>query len=371
VEAPKPAPPAAPEPAAPAAPITLPAAKPAEPAAAKPAPAPPAKPESVAAKPAPKPAPVPPPKPVTAAPKPAAAPKAPRKGRAGKVILVGGLAVLVLAAVAVAAFVYLRPLLKKGTPTEPTAAQQATTEPAAAPPGNAPTQAPEALPSQPSVAEPPAASPAATVAPSAPPPEAPPARPAEVAGAPAKKVATGVKGGTAAKKTGEPAGVKVGPRDMAALYSQGKTSMIKGDYPPAIVALEQVVKADPKYLDAAQLLDTARAGVRNQAQLAVDTGNRAADAKDYPEAVKQLERALALDPSLASAADAMKRVRAAMAVEGEDAFKRAKQYDALGRPADAIPMYEKAVQFLPPDSPNAKVAKDRLAALKGGAGEPS
>lgn len=52
--------------------------------------------------------------------------------------------------------------------------------------------------------------------------------------------------------------------------------------------------------------------------------------------------------------------------EGEDTFKRGRQYDALGRTQDAIGAYEKALQLLPADHPNAKAAKDRLAALRGG-----
>ena len=40
--------------------------------------------------------------------------------------------------------------------------------------------------------------------------------------------------------------------------------------------------------------------------------------------------------------------------------------DALGRSADAIPLYEQAVQYLPDADPNKKVAQERLAALKGG-----
>ncbi len=318
------------------------------------------------------------PKAAAPAPKPPVAARATAKKRSwAKVILVGASVVLVLAVLAGAGLYFawpqVKPLLQKvpllaqiaasgqpkaAAPTSPGAGEGPATSPAAEPPATPP------------AAEPPAAAPPAL------PPAQPsagsttvPARPAEGAAVPARKVAVVPRTGASAKKSTE-ADVKAKKVDVPSLYAQAKTSMIKGDYLPAIAALEQVVKADPKYLDASQMLDTARAGVRNQAQLAVDTGNRAADAKDYLGAVKQFERALTLDSSLTSATDSLKRVRAAMAVEGEDAFKRAKQYDALGRASDAVPMYEKAVQYLPPDSPNAKIAKDRLAALKGGGGEP-
>jgi hypothetical protein len=55
-----------------------------------------------------------------------------------------------------------------------------------------------------------------------------------------------------------------------------------------------------------------------------------------------------------------------MQSEGEDAFKRARQFDAIGRLQEAISMYEKAILMLPPDHASTKVARERLAALKGG-----
>jgi tetratricopeptide (TPR) repeat protein len=55
-----------------------------------------------------------------------------------------------------------------------------------------------------------------------------------------------------------------------------------------------------------------------------------------------------------------------MVSDGEDAFKRARQYDALGRVQEAISMYEKAIELLPSDHASVKTARERLAALKGG-----
>jgi tetratricopeptide (TPR) repeat protein len=67
-----------------------------------------------------------------------------------------------------------------------------------------------------------------------------------------------------------------------------------------------------------------------------------------------------------AAQDALRRLKARMLTEGEDAFKRARQYDALGRAREAIPMYEKAIQLLPSDHASVKIAHERLTALKGG-----
>ena len=51
--------------------------------------------------------------------------------------------------------------------------------------------------------------------------------------------------------------------------------------------------------------------------------------------------------------------------DGADALRRARQYDALGRRADAITWYERAVQNLPDSDPGKKIAADRLVVLKG------
>jgi tetratricopeptide (TPR) repeat protein len=142
--------------------------------------------------------------------------------------------------------------------------------------------------------------------------------------------------------------------------------MIAGDYLAAISRLEAIVKVDPKYPDASQMLDMARSGARNAAQLAVDAGTKSEMAADYDAALKQYDKALQLDPNSQSAPDAIKRCRARMQVDGEDAFKRGRQFDALGRSSDAIAMYEKAIKLLPTDHASAKAAKERLAALRGG-----
>jgi hypothetical protein len=51
--------------------------------------------------------------------------------------------------------------------------------------------------------------------------------------------------------------------------------------------------------------------------------------------------------------------------DGAEALRRARQYDALGRRADAITWYERAVQNLPDSDPGKKTAADRLVVLKG------
>ena len=50
----------------------------------------------------------------------------------------------------------------------------------------------------------------------------------------------------------------------------------------------------------------------------------------------------------------------------EDAFKRARQYDAIGDATAAIKEYDKAAQWLPPDDPNREIARGRAERLRSG-----
>jgi predicted component of type VI protein secretion system len=69
---------------------------------------------------------------------------------------------------------------------------------------------------------------------------------------------------------------------------------------------------------------------------------------------------------VAPAVSAPPPVAAPLKTLGDDAFKRARTFDALGRTDDAIAQYERAVQLLAPDDPNRKTAKQRLDVLRAG-----
>jgi hypothetical protein len=72
-------------------------------------------------------------------------------------------------------------------------------------------------------------------------------------------------------------------------------------------------------------------------------------------------------PGLARRAGESKVEYAArMKTLGDDAFERARTFDAVGRTGDAVAQYERAVQLLAPDDPNRKAAKRRLDALRAG-----
>jgi len=346
--------------------------------APKPAPRP--EPPLVAKVPPPKPAPKPEP-PVGKMPPPKPAPKAPGAGRPPttarpgargipKWLSIGGLAAVVL--VVVGAVVFLTPVksLLSGTTGSQPAGQAAPAQPpVAAPPAGEPVKLPEAQ------APVPAAQPATEPPPSIPvppPQEAKPVAPPTPAATPASRpaatptipreraAAPGGRRGAAAVE------VKPKPANLAQSFEDARSAMNRGDYLAAIAGFESVLKADPKYPDAADLLGVARGGAKNASLLAVESGNKSEASGDYAGAAKQYERAQQLDPESTAPQEALRRMRARMQTEGEDAFKRARQYDALGRAQDAVSMYEKAIQLLPPDHASTKTAKERLAALKGG-----
>jgi hypothetical protein len=354
-----PIPPPAPTPAQSPDPLAAPTPAPLLPRAPAPTPAPPPPhppPRTAAAtKAAPQPAPRPAAttKPVT----PAKSTKPVTPGGRGivKWLLIGGSAVLILAAVI--AGVLLMPV---GSPRSGSAGREPAQTPAAAPAAPlaaAPVEPPPAPPVEPPapVASRPPVTPPPAVTRTVPPPDATPAvtpqrqQPGGRRGAPATPANTTTKG-----------------PNLALAFDEARAAMNRGDLSAAIAGLESILSVDPTYPKAADLLDVARNSAKNAARTAVDAGAKAEADRDYPEADRQYQRALQADPQSAAAQDALRRVKARMLTEGEDAFKRARQYDALGRAQEAIPMYEKAIQLLPSDHASVKVARERLASLKGG-----
>lgn len=151
------------------------------------------------------------------------------------------------------------------------------------------------------------------------------------------------------------------------MFENARSAVIKGDYLTAVNLLEEVLKLQPTNQAAENLLGVARGGAKNASQLAVDAGNKAELTGDFLAARTQYELAQRLDPQSATAADAMRRLRGRMQTEGEEVFRRAQQFHTAGRDADAITNYEKALELLPPDHVQAKLARERVAELKSGA----
>jgi tetratricopeptide (TPR) repeat protein len=97
----------------------------------------------------------------------------------------------------------------------------------------------------------------------------------------------------------------------------------------------------------------------------MDLASQSEKKRDWPAALQNYASARDLDPNVSAVAGAaIARIQAQMSQEGADAFKRARQYDALNRVDDAIAWYERAARNLPDSSPDKGIASDRLRALK-------
>lgn len=143
-------------------------------------------------------------------------------------------------------------------------------------------------------------------------------------------------------------------------------ALARGEFATAAAGFEAILKDEPGYLDAPQLLARAREGQQASARDAFEAGNRLDVAGDWVAALQKYDLARQIDPSLAGLDDAARRARERMRAAGVDAFKRARQYDALGRSTEAIKEYEKAAQWLPSEDLNRRAARDRADQLKAG-----
>lgn len=210
---------------------------------------------------------------------------------------------------------------------------------------------------------------------------APVSAPAEKASAPAEKmsapdkakpvpaVQTANTGGTVPPRP-QPAGGRRGGREQAqAQYASAKAALDRGDWAEAQRQLTVLIKDDPGFLDAATLLERAREveiqAQRQQAAQVVAEAKKLDASSEWKPAIEAYQRALKLDPSLdATVSAAIGQIRQKMRQAGEDAFKRARQYDAVGRAPEALALYERAVQLLAEDHPSRATAQDRAATLR-------
>ncbi|MBI1874718.1 MAG: hypothetical protein HYS05_12665, partial [Acidobacteria bacterium] len=157
-------------------------------------------------------------------------------------------------------------------------------------------------------------------------------------------------------------------RRLRETYDQAKLALARADYEAAVRSLETLLAEESTYRDAADLLARAKTGIgqarTEAAQRAMETGARLEKGGDLTAALQEYERAHQLDPRLAGIDRTMARLKDQMKVSGEDAYKRARQYDAAGRLPEAVALYERALKLLPADHPSRPPAKERLELLR-------
>ncbi len=244
-------------------------------------------------------------------------------------------------------------------PAEPQAGPGAPSEPPVVP---AATSAEKQEGAAPAVSAPPARPPAVKAPRSA--PSAASAPPTE-ARLDAVRVVPGL-----ARREGESQAVFAARAErLQAVYGDARTALQAKDFAAAVRLFELLETEQPGLLDVSARLAEARDSLRVSRRAAAETamaGGAAAEQRgDVVEAQRAYERASEADPA-SGADEALGRVRARMKTLGDDAFKRARTFDALGRTEDAIAQYERAVQLLAPEDPNRKTAKQRLDVLRPG-----
>ena len=151
---------------------------------------------------------------------------------------------------------------------------------------------------------------------------------------------------------------------LQARYAFAKVALDRGDYSAAAGGFAAILLEEPGFLDTPQLLVKAREGLRAAAADAIESGNKLDAAGDWVNALKKYDQAREIDRAVPGLDDAYKRVREKMRSAGTAALRRAKQFDAVGRFAEALSEYEKAVQWLPGDDPQHDAAKTRADQLR-------
>ncbi|MGH9161064.1 MAG: FHA domain-containing protein [Vicinamibacteraceae bacterium] len=139
-----------------------------------------------------------------------------------------------------------------------------------------------------------------------------------------------------------------------------RVALARDDYGRAIQLLEGL----PASADADQLRNQARALRAQRAEGLMRDGERFENSGDLETATRRYMGARSVDPATPGIEEALARVLEKMKVAGTEAYKEARQYDAFGQTAVAIPLYERAVAFLPLDDPNRAAARARLIELK-------
>jgi hypothetical protein len=145
---------------------------------------------------------------------------------------------------------------------------------------------------------------------------------------------------------------------LAAQYEEGRRAFENGRYAEAERALEAVIAQNPTFRDAPALLQRARNMQTAARERALADAQTAEAGGDWTRAISLYERAGASDEAGAA--------RTRMHAAGDDAYRKARQFDARNRPAEAIGFYQQAVSWLAEGDARKATARERLAALKGG-----
>ena len=154
--------------------------------------------------------------------------------------------------------------------------------------------------------------------------------------------------------------------ELAGQLAETRALLDAQEFSEAIRVLEGILQGAPDHEVATALIATAQDAMTVAARAAFDRAVRAEGGGNWEEAIEEYEHAQALDGTMFGVDAAVRRVRERMAEAGADAYKRARQYDALGRIPEAIALYERASRLLPSDHAERQPAQERFRELSSG-----
>jgi tetratricopeptide (TPR) repeat protein len=153
-------------------------------------------------------------------------------------------------------------------------------------------------------------------------------------------------------------------------YNEAMAAFNAGEFTLAIAGFEGIMRDEPGYRQTAEFIAKSRDAVREAAMTAYTQAAAAQERGEWQAAIagytRAIQTAAQIDEVIKGAAEARTKAQEHMKALAEDAMRRARQYDAVGRTREAIEAYEQVVDLLPPGDPTRKVAADRLAALRAG-----
>lgn len=147
-------------------------------------------------------------------------------------------------------------------------------------------------------------------------------------------------------------------------YGFSKAALDRGDFAAAAGGFEAILLEEPGFLDAPRLLVQAQSGLRANARSLYQAGRKLDEAGDWLGALQKYEQARQVHAALPGLSDSLQRVRGKLRAAGTAAFKQAQQHDKSGQVHDALKEYEKALQWLPADDPNRRIAASRVEQIR-------
>jgi tetratricopeptide (TPR) repeat protein len=175
---------------------------------------------------------------------------------------------------------------------------------------------------------------------------------------------------------------------VAELLNRARASLAAGDLDAAQERVQQalvVIPTHPEALDLRTKVDTERqrrpatppggapggagADVRAGAGVSGDEPVQLEwEMASLEESVRRLRtdasrRAPQLERGVAELEETLRRVRTRLKLDGDDAYRRARQLEASGRRDEAYLLYQQALRFWPEDEPDRREARRRLEAL--------